>query len=101
MVLPVRVLTRSAYLPCDGGQGGEWTPSGCCSRRGSFRPRAACQRRSTSAGPGGCPPCPGSWPDVLDGVRGLDLKGDGLASQGLDEDLHTSPETEDKVEGGL
>ena len=26
--------------------------------------------------------------DVLDGVGGLDLKGDGLASQGLDEDLH-------------
>merc|ERR1719173_283738 len=39
--------------------------------------------------------------DVLDGVGGLDLKGDGLASQGLDEDLHTSPETEDKVESGL
>ena len=28
--------------------------------------------------------------DVLDGVGGLDLKGDGLASQGLDEDLHLS-----------
>merc|ERR1712109_123638 len=39
--------------------------------------------------------------DVLNGVGGLDLKGDGLASEGLDEDLHTSPETEDKVEGGL
>ena len=39
--------------------------------------------------------------DVLDGVGGLDLKGDGLASESLDEDLHTSPETEDKVEGGL
>ena len=26
--------------------------------------------------------------DVLDGVGGLDLKGDGLASEGLDEDLH-------------
>merc|ERR1712200_286387 len=39
--------------------------------------------------------------DALDGVGGLDLKGDGLASEGLDEDLHTSPETEDKVEGGL
>merc|ERR1719412_1070185 len=39
--------------------------------------------------------------DVLDGVGGLNLKGDGLASEGLDEDLHTSPETEDKVEGGL
>merc|ERR1712209_126755 len=39
--------------------------------------------------------------DILDGVGGLDLKGDGLASEGLDEDLHTSPETEDKVESGL
>jgi hypothetical protein len=26
--------------------------------------------------------------DVVDGVRGLDLKGDGLAGKGLDEDLH-------------
>jgi len=26
--------------------------------------------------------------DVVDGVRGLDLKGDGLAREGLDEDLH-------------
>ena len=26
--------------------------------------------------------------DVLDGVRGLHLQGDGLASQGLHEDLH-------------
>merc|ERR1712108_19809 len=39
--------------------------------------------------------------DVLNGVRGLDLEGDGLASQGLDEDLHTSPESEHKMEGAL
>ena len=26
--------------------------------------------------------------DILDGVRGLHLEGDGLASQGLHEDLH-------------
>ena len=26
--------------------------------------------------------------DVLDGVRALDLEGDGLAGQGLDKDLH-------------
>merc|ERR1719382_946352 len=39
--------------------------------------------------------------DVLDGVRGLDLEGDGLASQGLDEDLHTSPESEHEMEGAL
>ena len=28
--------------------------------------------------------------DVLDGVRGLHLKGDGLARQGLHEDLHNA-----------
>jgi hypothetical protein len=28
--------------------------------------------------------------DVVDGVRGLDFKGDGLASKGFDEDLHTT-----------
>merc|ERR1712066_579904 len=39
--------------------------------------------------------------DVLNGVRGLDLEGDGLASQGLDEDLHASPEYEHKMEGAL
>merc|ERR1712020_576139 len=39
--------------------------------------------------------------DVLNGVRGLDLEGDGLASQGLDEDLHASPESEHKMEGAL
>ena len=39
--------------------------------------------------------------DVLDGVGGLDLKGDGLASQGLDKDLHTTAETEDQVKGRL
>merc|ERR1711920_11512 len=39
--------------------------------------------------------------DVLNGVRGFDLEGDGLASQGLDEDLHTSPESEHEMEGAL
>merc|ERR1711971_526577 len=38
---------------------------------------------------------------VLDGVRGLDLKGNGLSGEGLHEDLHTSPKTENKMEGGL
>ena len=32
--------------------------------------------------------------DVLDGVGRLDVKGDGLAGQGLDEDLHTATEAE-------
>ena len=39
--------------------------------------------------------------DVLDGVRWFDLEGDGLASQGLDEDLHASPESENQVESTL
>ena len=39
--------------------------------------------------------------DVLNGVRWLDIKGDGLAGEGLDEDLHTSSKSEDQVEGGL
>merc|ERR1719391_1440856 len=38
---------------------------------------------------------------ILDGVRRLNLKGDGLPSECLHEDLHTSPETENEVEGGL
>ena len=39
--------------------------------------------------------------DVLDGVGWLDIKGDGLTSQGLDEDLHTTSESEHEMEGGL
>merc|ERR1711896_37240 len=39
--------------------------------------------------------------DVLNGVRGFDLKGDGLTGEGLDEDLHASPESEHKMEGAL
>ena len=39
--------------------------------------------------------------DVVNGVAGLNIQGDGLASQGLDEDLHTSTETQDQVKGGL
>ena len=39
--------------------------------------------------------------DVVNGVRGLDIEGDGLAGQGLDEDLHATTETQDKVEGRL
>jgi hypothetical protein len=39
--------------------------------------------------------------DVVDRVRGLDFEGDRLSGQGLDEDLHTSPQTENEVEGGL
>merc|ERR1712241_1030804 len=39
--------------------------------------------------------------DVLNGVGRLDLEGDGLAGQGLDEDLHTSSESEHKMESAL
>ena len=39
--------------------------------------------------------------NVLDGVGGLNIKGDGLASQGLYEDLHTTSESQDEMEGGL
>jgi len=37
----------------------------------------------------------------LDGVRALHLEGDGLPREGLDEDLHSTTETEHQVEGGL
>ena len=39
--------------------------------------------------------------NVLNGVRGLDLKSDGLTSESLDEDLHTSTKTENQVQGRL
>ena len=39
--------------------------------------------------------------DVLNAVRGLDLEGDGLPSEGLDEDLHASPQPENEVKGRL
>ena len=39
--------------------------------------------------------------DVLDGVRRLNIKSDGLTSQSLDEDLHTTSKSEDEMEGGL
>jgi hypothetical protein len=39
--------------------------------------------------------------DVVDGVGGLNLQSDGLAGQSLDEDLHTTAEAQDEVEGGL
>ena len=34
-------------------------------------------------------------------VSRLDLEGDGLAGQGLDEDLHPTAQSEDQVQGGL
>jgi len=38
---------------------------------------------------------------VLNGVALLHIKSDGLASEGLNEDLHATTESEDQVEGGL
>ena len=37
--------------------------------------------------------------DVFDGVCWLNIKSDGLTSQSLDEDLHTTSESEDEMEG--
>ena len=39
--------------------------------------------------------------DIVNGVGGLDLEGDGLAGQGLDKDLHTSTKTKDEMKGRL
>jgi hypothetical protein len=38
---------------------------------------------------------------VLNGVGGFDVQSDGLASEGLDEDLHTSTKSEDQMKSGL
>merc|ERR1712062_420521 len=80
---------------------GECSPSGCCSRREFFRPPAVFRRRSTSADLGDSLLILDLSLDVLDGVRWFDLEGDGLASQGLDEDLHASPESENQMESTL
>ena len=37
--------------------------------------------------------------DVFDGVGWLNIEGDSLTSEGLDEDLHTSSKSENQVEG--
>ena len=39
--------------------------------------------------------------DILDGVRSLDVQGNSLASQSLDEDLHATAESEHEMESGL
>ena len=39
--------------------------------------------------------------DVVNGVGRLNVEGDGLAGEGLDEDLHTTSESEDEMESGL
>ena len=37
--------------------------------------------------------------DVLDGICWLDIKGDGLTSESLDKDLHTTSKSEDEMKG--
>jgi hypothetical protein len=39
--------------------------------------------------------------DVLNGVCWLDIEGDGLTSESLDEDLHTTSKSEDEMKGRL
>merc|ERR1712115_473276 len=39
--------------------------------------------------------------DILDGIRRFNLEGDGLSSQGLDEDLHTSSQSENQMQGAF
>merc|ERR1712188_357848 len=39
--------------------------------------------------------------DVFNGIRGFDVEGNGLTSQGLDENLHTTSKSEDQMEGGF
>ena len=39
--------------------------------------------------------------DVLNAVTWLDIKSDGLTSESLDEDLHTTSKSEDEVESGF
>ena len=38
---------------------------------------------------------------IFNRVRGLDFKGDGLARESLDKNLHSTTQTKDKVKGGL
>jgi len=55
LVLPWLLLSAAGWCASS-------TPSGCCSQRESFHPRAASQRRSSAAGPVEYPPCLESSP---------------------------------------
>merc|ERR550517_1659941 len=39
--------------------------------------------------------------DVVNGVRGFDIKSDGLACEGLDEDLHATAQAQNQMQRGL
>ena len=58
-----------------------------CSPVGCDCPRATFRQKLNIADQGELLPCPGYSFDVVNGIRGLDLGGDGLAGEGLDEDL--------------
>lgn len=62
--------------------------SGCCSRQEFGHPQVACRRRSNVADPGDSFLILDLGLNVVDGVRGLHLEGDGLACEGFNEDLH-------------
>ncbi len=53
-----RGLALVTVTKCKISPDGEWTPSGCCNRKGSSRPPAARQQRSTSADQDTCHSCP-------------------------------------------
>ncbi|KAH3660861.1 hypothetical protein OGATHE_005193 [Ogataea polymorpha] len=39
--------------------------------------------------------------DIIDSVRGLNLKGDGLSGQGFNENLHTTSQSQNQMQGRL
>jgi hypothetical protein len=61
--------------------------------------RAASRQRSGAAGQGDALLVLNLGLDVVDGIGGLDLKGNGSTRSGLDEDLHSTAGTKGQVEG--
>ena len=68
------------------------TPSGCCDPRVFDHLQAAFRQRLGIADQGECPLVLDLGLIIVDGVGGFHLKGSGFASEGFDEDLHTSAE---------
>merc|ERR1719247_3022181 len=98
MVLPVKVLTRFAYHRAGAKPSAESTLSGCCNPIEYDRPPIACRRKSNAADRGECLLYLEFWSSIFDGVRSLHIKGDGLASQSLDENLHTATQAQNQVQ---
>ncbi|KAI4970381.1 hypothetical protein ZWY2020_001295 [Hordeum vulgare] len=65
-----------------------WTPSGCCSREGASILELLANEEETLLVRGDALLVLDLCLDIVDGVRGLNLKGDGLVGKGLHEDLH-------------